>query len=122
MKTKLVLLCSLMVLQSCYSYRLIEPDYESLLIGKRYRINHLEYGKFKKGTVISKNESTLKYKLSNGRIDVLDNDGILQMKKRHFSWIKTIVLPVTIAAMAFGSLLLIVGESGIGIGEIDLGY
>ena len=122
MKAKLMLLLILLLLQSCFTYKRLEPNQKNLLVGDRYKLNHLEYGKFKKGKVISVNDSILTYKISNGRINHLSIDGIQEIKKGKFSLVKTIILPLSITAGSFGLLLLSVGNSDIGIGNVDLGY
>ncbi|WP_289644344.1 hypothetical protein [Maribacter aestuarii] len=122
MKIKLVLLSGLMLLQSCYSYKELESRYEGLEPGENYKLNHEEYGKYKRGSVIGVNDSVLTYKIRNGRIDKLSLDGIQQIKKGKFSLGKTIVLPVSITAGTFGLFKLAGGQSGVGLGNIDLGF
>ncbi len=122
MKAKLILLGITLLLQSCFTYKQLEPNQENLIVGNKYKLKHLEYGKFKKGKVITLNDSILTYKISNGRLDGLRIDGIQEIKKGEFSLGKTIILPVSMVAGSFVLFLVAVGKSGVGIGEIDLGF
>ena len=122
MKVKLMLLGIILLLQSCFTYKQLEPNKGNLVVGDSYKVNHLEYGKLKKGKVSSVNDSILTYKISNGRLDELKIDDIQEIKKRKFALGKTIALVVTVKAGAVGALLLAFNGYDWGIGSNNLDY
>ena len=117
MKTKSLFLISLLLFQSCFSYKELESGHEGLVIGTEYKLNHVEYGKFKKGRVIAMTDSILTYEIQNGKINELPLDGIQQIKKGKFSLGKTIALPVSITGAVLGAAWLAWNNT-----SLDLGY
>lgn len=116
MKAKLMLLVVVLLLQSCFTYKKLELNQEELITGDRYKLKHVEYGKFKKGRVLSVKDSIITYITSNGKIIELRRDGIQEIKKGKFSLGKTIVLSTTATVGVFGALWLAINGSGLAIG------
>lgn len=95
---KLTLLLALAFLvQSCYSYR-IDTKPTDMIVGKIYKIktNH----KTSRVTIKSINDSSVVVRKRNFEEKEIPLNQITQAKKRKFSIVKTIALPVTIAAVA----------------------
>jgi hypothetical protein len=116
MKIKLVLLGGLILFQSCYSYKELELRHEGLELGERYKLNHTAYGRLKKGKIIQMSDTTITYKLNNGRIDELRMEEIKQIKKGKFSLGKTIALPVSITGVVLGASWLAWNSSSFSFG------
>lgn len=95
MRKTIVLLISAILLQSCYSYKAVKNDSSHYEIGKSYR-GH----KGKKSEIVkitSKTDSTLVV-WSDFETKSIAIDQFSKVEKRKFSIVKTVLLPISIAA------------------------
>jgi hypothetical protein len=95
MKKRLLLLVISIVLQSCFSYKAVENNSSQYEIGKSYRVKQS-----KKDDIIritSKTDSTLVV-WSKFETKTIAIDEISKVEKRKFSIVKTVLLPISIAA------------------------
>jgi hypothetical protein len=93
---KIVFLFSIPFLfQSCFSYR-IDTKPTEMIVGKKYKIerNH----KTTKGILKSINDSTAVVVLDNLAEKQIPLKEITQAKRRKFSIVRTVALPITIVA------------------------
>lgn len=100
MKKLIVLLvASAFLFQNCYSYKSIEMKNTPLVIDKVYKIKY--ENKFYKGIFISQNDSIIRM-IFNKKELTLSKTEIEIIKKRNFSVLKTIGLPLMIIAIIVG--------------------
>ncbi len=93
------------LLQSCYSYRLIDKDSE-LAVGKKYKIQ--QSNDYEKVRLLSVSDSTITVNKSKNSQKTIAVKDITKIKKRHFSVIKTALLPVGILVVVAGLATIIV--------------
>jgi hypothetical protein len=92
MKNKILLLvlCSFL-LQSCVSYKSIDKNSDSIVMGATYRIkaNNKKY----MGTLVNINDTIATLKIGAEKLDI-KREEIAFIKKRKFSIAETIAIPV----------------------------
>jgi hypothetical protein len=99
MKSKTIILIAFsLLLQSCYSYRVIDKD-SNLLIGKKYKIKQSD--KYEKVRLLSSTDSTITVNNNKNIENTISLNDIKVIKKREFSEIKTgaIVAPTAIVGI-----------------------
>ena len=116
MKKVILLLVSFsFLLQSCYSYRDINKDTNSLLISKTYKIK--EGKRCYKGVLVSFNDSIIIIN-KHSKQKKYSLEKISKISQRKFSTVKTILLPITIITGFLA--IVVVSYDGPQIGEINL--
>lgn len=99
MKNIYALLTLLFLCQSCFTYKTIQNDPHQLEVGKTYKVKHNH--KVSKIVFHSVNDSTMQVVEQFEKRDIpLKN--ITEIKKRKFSIVKTVGLPVTVVAGLVG--------------------
>lgn len=88
-----ILILSLL-LQSCYTYKTIDPNKTHLTEGKKYKIK--VDNKVQKANLVSLNDSTATFKTGNKNIQIAEKE-IGEIKIRKFSILKTASLVTGIA-------------------------
>ena len=87
MKKLSLLLISLILFQSCFSYKTV--DYNRIPIEKKQKVEVKGIGGINvKGTLVSKNEQTLTVD-TNGQLQEISVDEIYEVKVRKFSLLKS---------------------------------
>lgn len=104
MRKLIFLLAIVFLFQSCFSYKQMDNDPSKMEAGKKYKIerNHKNY----KVTFNSLTDSSIRITRKNftkGEIPIKD---ITSIKKRKFSILKTVGLPITVAAAITGLFIL----------------
>jgi len=122
MKAKLTLLSMLFLLQSCYTYKQLDTNHEKIVVGQRYKLKHLDSGKFRKGKVVGLNDGILTFKTFNGEISEFRIDDVQEIKKGKFALGKTITISATTTAGFFGALWLAINGNRLALGSIDWNY
>ena len=106
MKKLSLLLISLILFQSCFSYKTV--DYNRIPIEKKQKVEVKGIGGINiKGTLVSKNEQTLTVD-TNGQLQEISVDEINEVKVRKFSIWKTAgrtYLSLSIVTLAIAGLL-----------------
>ena len=93
---KIILFLAIGILfQSCYSYKAVENNSSQYEIGKKYRVK--QGNKDYIIRITSKTDSTLVV-WSKFETKTLATDKIQKVEKRKFSIVKTVLLPISIAA------------------------
>lgn len=97
----LLLLVISIVFQSCFSYKAVENNSSQYDIGKHYKIQ--QGNKTKKVIIVSKTDSLLviNHKFKEEEINVNE---IASVKKRKFSYFKTLILPPLTITVVIGIL------------------
>ena len=110
-----LLLAIAFLFQSCFSYKQMENDPSKMEPGKKYKIerNHKNY----KVTFNSLTDKSILVTRKNWTKEEILIKDIKSIKKRKFSIIKTVALPVTLAATLTG--LFILTYDGPSIGTIS---
>lgn len=103
MKKIFLLLAMLVLLQSCFSYKAMDNDPSKMEEGKTYKIER--NNKYSKVIFHSVKDSTIVVTKDFEKHQIPVND-ITNIKKRKFSIIKTVGLPLTIAASITGLFIL----------------
>jgi hypothetical protein len=98
-----ILLLSLL-LQSCYSYRVIDKN-NNFIANKKYKIKLTN--KYQKVIILSSTDSTITV-VDNKNIEstIVKND-IKTIKKRYFSVSKTVLFPIGVGITSLGVALII---------------
>ena len=91
-----------LLLQSCVSYRIIDKN-SDLALGKKYKIK--QYNLYEKVRLLLTTDSTITVKNDRNRVNTIVKNDIKTIKKRHFSVIKTALLPVGVAVVGVGLFL-----------------
>lgn len=97
------------LLQSCYSYRLVDKN-SKLVIGKKYKIK--QSNKYQKIRLLSSTDSTITVRNNKNIETTITKNDIKTLKKRRFSITKTALLPVGVAAVGIFTILA-VGEGSL---------
>ncbi|MBC7643364.1 MAG: hypothetical protein H7174_13695 [Flavobacterium sp.] len=98
--TTLFLITISLLLQSCFSYKTINPETANLVVGKTYKIKQNKI--FEKVKLKSFTDSTIIVRRTFKEKEILKSE-ILKMKQRKFSVIKTAVfIPVVVVVSAVG--------------------
>ncbi len=105
------------LLQSCFSYKTVDKNSE-FVMGKKYNIK--QANKYEKVRLLSSTDSTITVNNAKKTENTIAKNDIKKIKKRHFSIIKTALLPVGIAV---GGVVIIVAFGGgykLELGKLDL--
>lgn len=104
MKKLSLLLAIVFLFQGCYSYKNMDNDPSKMEPGKKYKIerNHKTY----KVTFNNLTDKSVLVTRKNWTKEEIPINEITSIRKRKFSVVKTVALPVTIAATATGLFLL----------------
>ncbi|MBC7641359.1 MAG: hypothetical protein H7174_03330 [Flavobacterium sp.] len=94
------------LLQSCFSYRIIDKN-RNLAIGKKYKIK--QFKKYDKVRLLSSTDSTITVRNDRNIENIISKKDIQIIKKRHFSVIKTALLPVGVAIVGVATVLAVGG-------------
>lgn len=100
-----------LLLQSCFSYRVIDKN-SNLALGKKYKIKQSKY--YQNVRLLSTTDSTITVKNERNRVNTIVKNDIKAIKKRHFSATKTVLLPIGIVVVFVG--LIVATYSGPDIG------
>ena len=90
------------LLQSCYNYRKLDLTTKPFVEGKKYQIKRSE--NFEKFKLISQTDSTISV-TKNSNVIMIQKNEIIDIKEKHFSVVKTILLPVGILAIGSGAII-----------------
>ena len=101
-KIILILLVASFLFQSCFSYKAMDSESKSLEIGKIYKIKVGD--KEHVGKLVSVNDTLTTLQSVNKQRDFKTED-IRLIKKRKFSIVKTVLLPVAIVTVISGIFL-----------------
>ena len=105
-----------LLLQSCFSYKVIDKN-SNLAAGKKYKIK--QSSSYKKVRLLSTTDSTITFKNDRNRVITIAKTATKTIKKRHFSITKTALLPVGIAIVGVGLLAVTYNGTQIG-GNIQM--
>jgi hypothetical protein len=95
------------LLQSCYSYRVIDKN-SKLAIGKKYKVKQLN--KYEKVRLLSITDTTIIVSNNKNSQNTIDLNDIKIIKKRHFSVTKTVLLPIGIVIVGVGTIIAVDGS------------
>ena len=93
MRKTIGLLISAILLQSCYSYKVVENNSSQYEVGKSYRVHQDKESEIIR--IISKTDSTL-IVWSDFETKSIALDPFSKVEKKKFSIVKTVLLPVSI--------------------------
>ncbi len=110
MKSKIIILIAIsLLLQSCYSYKVIDKN-SNLTIGKKYKIKQSK--KYEKVRLLASTDSTITIKNNINIETTIAITDIKVIKKRKFSVGKTAIF-VTSSILGGGTILILDGLSKI---------
>jgi len=95
--------------QSCFSYRVIDKN-SNFIANKKYKIKLSN--KYQKVTLLSSTDSTITVNNNKNIETTISLNDIKKIKKRHFSYTKTTLLPVGVAVIGV-VIILAVGEGNL---------
>lgn len=105
MKKIIAIISISLLFQSCFSYKAVENNSSEYQVGKFYKIKQKE--EYEKVKIISTNDSVLVV-THNFEEKEVDIKTITKVKKRKFSYFKTLILPpvtfIAIIAIAASSI------------------
>jgi len=105
MKKIIVIVASVSILlQSCYSYKVIDSNFESKNVGTFYKIK-IDSKQYK-GKLISFNDSISKIKAGENEINIKTSD-IEKIKQRKFSVLKTVALSTSMLLVTIVGLFIV---------------
>jgi hypothetical protein len=94
-----LLIITSLLLQSCFSYRVIDKN-SNLALGKKYKIK--QSNRYENVRLLSATDSTITFKNDRNRVNTMVKNDIKTIKKRHFSATKTVLLPVGVVVGVVG--------------------
>ena len=110
-KTNIILIATSFLLQSCYTYKTINPTNAYLAAGRTYKIK--QNNKFEKVKLKSFTDSTIT--VSNSlTVRHVDRISIIKMKQREFHTGKTVVFVATATVVGLVGLFVIANPIKIG--------
>ena len=106
MKNQRIVICFLLtiLLQSCYSYRVIDKNI-NFIANKKYKIKLTN--KYQKVILLSSTDSTITVVDNKNIESTIAKNDIKTIKKRYFSVSKTVLLPIGIGVTALSVALII---------------
>lgn len=96
MRKLFLLLAIAFLFQSCFSYRQADSNPDNVVVGEKYKIEHNK--KTSKATIKSITDTTLVVVMTNWKEKQIPRKDITKLRKRKFSIVKTIVLPIVVIA------------------------
>ena len=98
-KSILIIILTSLLFSICFSYRVADKN-SSLAEGKKYKIQLSKH--YEKVKLLSSTDSTITVINTNSLEKTMAKTDILKIRKRHFSIIKTALLPIGIVVVAVG--------------------
>ena len=109
MKNLIYLLSSCILFSSCYSYKTVDLSKNKLILTEKYKIKTATSKKIK-GRIAKFNDNTLVLIKNKIKTEILLSE-IQSIKKRKFSYLKTIGFPILLLGLSIWGY----GESSFGV-------
>ena len=116
MKKFTLLFVVALLVESCYSYKQVNVDPKTMVIGKEYKI---ERNNKTSKVVYTQNADSVIFVMKNGIQDQILIKEITSVKEKKFSVVKTILFPIATSIVIVGIVGMTYGGSNVTVGNVN---